>query len=69
MKHILSTLFSFAVAGAVVGAATYAADENQASSAHPHHFADYRITSVNRELSHAPIYGTFYDEASADVPM
>ncbi|MBQ3935400.1 MAG: beta-galactosidase, partial [Clostridia bacterium] len=26
-----------------------------------------RTTGVNRELSHAPIYGTFYDEASAEA--
>jgi len=33
---------------------------------YPEHFADFRTTGVNRELSHAPIYGTFLDEASAE---
>ncbi len=61
MKLVLRTLFAFAVAGAMAGAA---ADEPQLITK-PHHFADMRTTGVNRELSHAPIYGTFYDEASA----
>ena len=65
MNHLSRSLFAFAIAGSVAGSAVHAADENQASSAHPRHFADYHTTSVNRETMHAPIYGTFYDEASA----
>ncbi|MBP5231163.1 MAG: glycoside hydrolase family 2, partial [Clostridia bacterium] len=64
MKDILHTLFAFAVAGTVAGAA--GADEPQ-TSAQPRHFADFHTTGVNRELSHAPIYGTFYNEASAEA--
>ena len=64
MKDILRTLFAFAVAGTVAGAA--GADEPQ-TSAQPRHFADFHTTGVNRELSHAPIYGTFYNEASAEA--
>ena len=62
MKHFPRTLFAFAIAGAVAGVA--GADDSQ-QSAKPRHFADLRTTGVNRELSHAPIYGTFFDEASA----
>ena len=65
MKHLSSSLFAFAIAGAVAGSAAYAADDHQTSSAHPRHFEDYHTTSVNRETMHAPIYGTFFDEASA----
>ncbi len=64
MKHAPLTLFSFAVACATAGSA-YSAETQDAISAHPHHFADLRTTGINRELSHAPIYGTFFDEASA----
>ncbi len=69
MKHISSTLFAFALAGAVAGSAagdsSVPGNSQPARPAHPRHFADFRTTGVNRELSHAPIYGTFYDEASA----
>ena len=65
MNHLSRSLFAFAIAGTVAGSAVHAADDNQASSTHPRHFADYHTTSVNRETMHAPIYGTFYDEASA----
>ena len=69
MKHIPSTLFAFALAGAVAGSAagdsSVPGNSQPARPAHPRHFADFRTTGVNRELSHAPIYGTFYDEASA----
>ena len=64
MKHAPLTLFSFAVACAAAGSA-YCAETQDPVSAHPRHFADLRTTGINRELSHAPIYGTFYDEASA----
>jgi len=33
---------------------------------YPEHFADFRTTGVDREPAHAPIYGTFFDEASAE---
>ena len=68
MKHVLCTLFAVAVAGAVAGSAAVEPASDHASTpapAQPRHFADFRTTGVNRELSHAPIYGTFYDEASA----
>ena len=67
MNHLPRSLFAFAIAGTVAGSAAYADDENQASSAHPRHYADYHTTSVNREPMHAPIYGTFFDEASAEA--
>ena len=65
MKRFPSAIFAFALAGAVAGAAAGADDPQQ--SAQPRHFADFRTTGVNRELSHAPIYGTFYDEESAEA--
>ena len=34
---------------------------------YPEYFADFQTTGVNREPAHAPIYGTFYDEASAEA--
>ncbi len=64
MKHIPSTFFAFALAGAVAGAV--AGDDSQQST-HPRHFADFRTTGVNREPMHAPVYGTFYDEVSAEA--
>ena len=66
MKHAPLSVFSFAVACVAAGSA-YCAETQDAVSAHPRHFADLRTTGVNRELSHAPIYGTFYDEASAEA--
>ena len=65
MNLLPHSLFAFAIAGAIVGSFAQAAEGNQVSSTHPRHFEDLRTTGVNRELSHAPIYGTFYDEASA----
>ena len=67
MNLLPRSLFAFAIAGAIVGSLAHAADGNQVSSTHPRHFEDLRTTGVNRELSHAPIYGTFYDEASAEA--
>ena len=67
MNLLPRSLFAFAIAGAIVGSFAHAADGNQVSSTHPRHFEDLRTTGVNRELSHAPIYGTFYDEASAEA--
>ena len=67
MYHLHRSLFAFALASTVAGSAAYAADSNLASSAQPRYFEDLRITGINRELSHAPIYGTFYDEASAEA--
>lgn len=67
MNHLHRSLFAFALASTVAGSAAYAADSNLASSAQPRYFEDLRITGINRELSHAPIYGTFYDEASAEA--
>ena len=64
MKHLNNMLYAFAVAGTVAGSAV--ADDSQQTT-QPRHFADMRTTGVNRELSHAPIYGTFYDEASAEA--
>ena len=67
MYHHHRSLFAFALASTVAGSAAYAADSNLASSAQPRYFEDLGITGINRELSHAPIYGTFYDEASAEA--
>ncbi len=66
MKHAPLSLFSFAIACAAAGSA-YCAEPQDAVPSHPRHFADLRTTGVNRELSHAPIYGTFFDEASAEA--
>jgi len=67
MNPLPRSLFVFALAGSVAGSAAHAADDDPASTARPRHFADYHITSVNREPMHAPIYGTFHDEASAEA--
>ncbi len=66
MNLLPRSLFALVIAGAIAGSVAHAADGNQVS-AHPRHFEDVRTTGVNRELSHAPIYGTFYDEASAEA--
>ena len=64
MKHILSTLPASAGIGASAGAA--AADECPRTE-QLRHFEDMRTTGVNREPMHAPVYGTFPDEASAEA--
>ena len=53
MKRHHKHLFAFAPAGS--------------NSASPRHFADFHTTGVNREPMHAPVYGTFYDESSAEA--
>ena len=72
MKHSpkVFALFAvtFALAGAISGTAYSDTPSTQDTSMNPYpeYFADFRTTGVNREPAHAPIYGTFYDEASAE---
>ena len=62
MKHIPCLFFAFAVAGTVAAAASSDISTQQADimNSNPEHFADFHVTGINRELSHAPIYGTFF---------
>jgi beta-galactosidase len=66
MKHFPSSLFASAAADAGSGSADPENGQHRAS-ARPRHFEDMRTTGVNREPMHAPIYGTFFDEASAEA--
>ena len=58
-RAITSLSASLALAGAIVGTAYSDTTSTQDTpmNPYPEHFADFHTTSVNRELSHAPIYG------------
>ena len=64
-RTVFTFVFAFAGVAAAAANSEPTSTQDNAMNPYPEHFADFRTTGVNRELSHAPIYGTFYDEASA----